>query len=104
MSHLKLLLCIDYVNFQTLVFLMILFCPVGNRNRTLLTFKVRNMAKMATPCLRRLVAGLLLLNPGFHPGPVDVIFGTGTGFSRSTSVIRTTLHNHHHSHTTLHQN
>jgi hypothetical protein len=35
----------------------------------------------------RLVVGLLIRNPGFHPGPVDVMFGTGTGLSRSTSVF-----------------
>ena len=57
----------------------------------------------------RLTAGLLLRNPGFHPGPVNVIFGTGTGFSRSTSVFlsvssRTTPHTHLHSHTTVNQN
>ena len=58
---------------------------------------------------RRLAAGLLLRNPSFRPGPVDVTFGTGTGFSRSTSVflvnvITKTPHTLIHSQTTLNQN
>ena len=57
----------------------------------------------------RLAAGLLLRNLGYYAGPVDVMFGTGTGFSRSTSVflvsvITKTPHTHIHSHTTLNQN
>jgi hypothetical protein len=66
MPRLKLILCTVYVNnIQTLVFLMRAHSVLWETGTEsfYITFEVRKVPKMVTACLRRLVAGMLLLNP-----------------------------------------